>query len=101
MNTIDFTNMTSHEIAGFLSEYIHRYGKISKIPFNQRPDFKGDVAGLHRNYDVMFEQRELAKWKFVKESDDAKYLWDSISINGELKQDVQQDLDVDDIAEQS
>ena len=41
----------------------------------------------------------MTKWKYVKECEDLKGLWDSINIKGEFKQTTENNLDVEELAE--
>ena len=98
IQTTDFTTMSSHDIANFLTTKIRKVGKMARIPINNR--YNAEVSSSRaQNLDMVMEQKELSKWKFVKETNDMKGLWDAINMKGELNQPTDRHLDVDDLAD--
>ena len=94
----DFTRMTSHTIANFLTDKIRTFGKMARIPVSKRYSV-GENDNGSSHFDKILEQKELATWKFVKETNDMKGLWDAINMKGEFKKSSDIQLDVDELAD--
>ena len=93
----NFTGMTSHRIAKFLTNNIRKFGKIARIPYRKRYiATNNDNRSSH--FDRILEKRELDTWKFVKETNDMKGLWNAINMKGEFKKTSDIQLDVDELA---
>ena len=84
MDKINPENMTSHEIEDFLHNNIHKCGKIAKLPMTQRSQAIENIV-RSENLQTQFEKEEQAKWDYVKNCDDMKSLWESISMKGEIR----------------
>ena len=91
--------MTTHEITDFIITKIRRLGKVTKIPFNRREREETSRIANEDSFEYRLEEREMTKWKYVKECEDLKGLWDSINIKGEFKQTTENNLDVEELAE--
>ena len=55
MEGIDPENMTSHEIADFLHDSIHKCGKIAKLPLTQRSQDIENTSARNENLQTQFE----------------------------------------------
>ena len=94
-------NLSSHEIANFLHENIHKCGKIAKLPLAQRSQHT-HMSTHNGNLQTQFEKEEEAKWEYVKNCDDMKSLWESINMKGEIKPTAEEtSISVNDLAEAS
>ena len=71
----DTSTMTSQEISRFLTENIHKYGKITKIPKpNRIADEKENIRVRNDNVISVIEQNTLGKWRFLDGCNDSKKL---------------------------
>ena len=70
---------------------------MAKIPFGRRP-LVNENNERHNHYDAMHEQKEMATWKYVRETKDMKGLWDAINMKGEFSQSSENQLDVHELA---
>ena len=97
----DVNSMSSHEIADFLHQSIHTYGKLSKIPVDQRHNHQGECSSRHGKLEDHFERQENQKWEYIRNCGDVKCLWSAINLKGEVKPSYDEGnvLDVDELAE--
>ncbi len=98
INNADFTMMTSHDMANFLTNNIRKFGKMSRIAINKRHINNEVYYDKRKDFDLVMEQKELATWKYIKETNDLKGLWDAINVKGEFIQSSENQLDVDELA---
>ena len=97
---LDATSMSSHDIAEFLFTNIHRTAKISKLPRQRFIQNQYEEIDRNDHYNVLYEKKEQAKWRFVKEhSNDSKGLWNSINYKGEINTKPESDINVNELAE--
>ena len=97
----DPSTMNSDDISQFLVTHIHRYGKVAKIPATRRTEMN-DVYGLHHpateSVIEKIERHDTQKWKFLKECNDSKMMWNCINMKGEVNLGEQDDIRVSDLA---
>ena len=94
----NISSMSSHEIAKFLTTNVQRFGKIAKIPFSSRRTDDDQFIDTDKQYEKLFEKYELEKWRFVNESNDCKKLWNAINMKGEIKEETDSSINVDELA---
>ena len=70
---------------------------MTKLPLKRHMNKTTDSEKDNR-YDLILEQKELSRWKYVKETNDMKGLWNAINIKGEFKQSNENQLDVNELA---
>ena len=99
----DPRTMNSNELSHFLVNGIQRYGKIAKLPSAQRPEVIDQYG--NRNGEVgagsvieKIDREDIENWKFIRESNDSKMIWNCINMKGEIKADVENDVNVADLA---
>ena len=102
VNRCSPSTMNSDDISQFLVTHIQRYGKIAKIPTSRRSEIN-DVYDCHHaepeSVIEKIERTDTQKWKFVKECNDSKLLWNSINMKGEVNSAEQDDVRVSDLAD--
>ena len=97
----DERNMSSNDLSEFLVKNIQRYGKIAKLPRTQRSieekQYYHEGRGGESTIDAI-EKEDCENWKFIKECNDSKKIWNSINMKGEVKPETDDDIRVGDLA---
>ena len=104
-NLNNINQCTSTDIADFLYNKIHMCGKISRnrilkidTILEEQNEQNNLLINNCRMYHVLLENEENKKWEFINNCNDSKLLWSSINMKGEIKEDQENDIQVEELA---
>ena len=107
--TPTIADFTTNEIASKLQKGIHRCGKIAKIQSTKYNEVNEDAGiieyteannfpSIHQIYSEL-TQNEIEKWNKIQNCNDKRLIWKTINVKGEIKADVESDVNAAEIAE--